>query len=391
MHIARLRLFAFRSHRDVRLELGPGLTVIHGLNGQGKTNLLEGIAVLALTRSPLADSLSECVAWGAPAMRLTSEVQRRDRQVAVDIRCDREGEGQGRLRRQYRLDGQARAARALLGALRVVCFWPDDLGLIKGAASGRRRLLDVALSQGAPAYAEAAVRYRRALEQRNAALRAAGPGGLRSAVQAWDTALITHGSVLIADRAAFVAALAPLAALALAEVGEPAPLALAYRPRLSAGLDPGPPAPAGPAEAAEWLAEAIRLAWPVERARGQTLVGPHRDEVEVTLGGRSARAFASQGQQRSIVLALKIAEVRLHRLALGEDPVLLLDDVLSELDPGRQAALLGVLAAEGPRLQTLLTAAGDGPPGAADAAHLHLTEGRVEPERPAPAAGAPPP
>jgi len=378
VHIAELRLFAFRSHVDLRLTLGPGLTVVHGRNGQGKTNLLEGIAVLALTRSPLAPSLTECLAFGAPSMRLQAEVAARRGRIALDLRWDRDEASPGRLRRRFRLDDQPRAARTVLGALRVVCFWPDDLGLVKGAAAGRRRLLDMAISQGDAAYAEAGVRYRRALEQRNAALRQTRDRGRPAAHRSWDDAVVELGSVMVAARAAFVEALGRLAGTALAEVGEPATLGLSYRPRLTAlaaGADEPPPRTA--TEAAERLAAGLARAEPDERARGQTLVGPHRDEVEMTLDGRPARAFASQGQQRSIVLAVKVAEVRLHRLAAGEEPVLLLDDVLSELDRPRQAALLAVLAEEGADLQTLLTVAGDGPEGVPGARHLRMEGGRV--------------
>ncbi|HUY96210.1 MAG TPA: DNA replication/repair protein RecF [Verrucomicrobiae bacterium] len=378
MHIVELRLFGFRGHQELRLRLDPGLTVIHGQNGQGKTTLLEGIAVLALTRSPLTSSQTECLAWGAPAMRLTTTVARRDGAVEVDLRWDRDDTGAARLRRRYRVDGQPRPARAVLGTLRVVCFWPDDLGLVKGPASGRRRLLDVAISQGDPAYAEAGVRYRRALDQRNAALRQERTGGSGSGHRAFDAALIQHGSVLVAARAAFVAGLAPLAATALVEIGETAPLQLAYRPQLGPlVVSASAPLPTTRDQAAERIRAGLTQAASAERARGQTLVGPHRDEVEVTLGARPARAFASQGQQRSIVLAVKVAEVRHHQGAAGEQPVLLLDDVLSELDAARQRALLGVLAVEGPQLQTLLTVAGDGPALLPGARHLRMEAGRV--------------
>ncbi len=378
MHLAQLRLFAFRGHQDLRLELGPGLTVIHGPNGQGKTTLLEGIAVLALTQSPLAGSLADCLAWGAPAMRLSAAVAGRRGPVAVDLRCDRTEAGPVRLRRRYRVDGHPTAARAVLGRLRVVCFWPDDLGLVKGPAGGRRRLLDVAISQSDPGYSEAGVRYRRALEQRNAALRQARDGGPPLAYQAWDGALLDSGASLIAARADFVAALAPLAPAALREVGETGALGLAYRPAL-AGADARAAPPADRAEARERLADGLLRGGPADRARAQTLVGPHRDEVEMTLDGRPARAFASQGQQRSIVLAVKVAEVRHHREASGEEPVLLLDDVLSELDPERQGALLRILAGEGPALQTLLTVAGEGPHVPSGARHLRMDGGRVRP------------
>ena len=375
MHLRELRCFAFRNHPDTRLELAPGLTVVVGRNGQGKTNLLEAVATLALTRSPRAGSLAECIAWEAPASRVTGWAEGAAGPLEVDCRLDRLPGNPERAVRRYSVNGAPRAARAVLGLIPVVLFWPEDLALVKGPPEGRRRLLDIVLSQADPVYAETAVRFRRALEQRNALLRGSGPGGAAAGpLEAWTRALVDHGAPMMAARAALATALRPLVAFALAEAGEPAALELRYRPGLATEAVP-PASLADPATAAGALRAALQATTGDERLRGTTVCGPHRDDLILELDGRAARAFASQGQQRSIVLAMKAAEVRVLRQRLGTSPVLLLDDVFSELDPLRQERLSALLAGEGAELQTLLTtAAVDAVPAAVHAGHQLVVE-----------------
>ena len=366
--VERLRLYRFRNYADESIELGGGLTVISGRNAQGKTSLLEAIATLALTRSPRAGSAAELITWGATASQVQAHIRRPDGPMTLDMRLelagvrapDREpGYDSGdrsatRSTRVTHVDGKARPARALLGLCPVVLFWPDDLQLVKGGPECRRRLLDVVLSQLDPRTAAELVRYRRVLEQRNALLKqvrlSAAP---RAALSGFDTALARSGAVIPVARAALCAELQALAGPALEELSRAGEhLQLEYQTVGELFLS-------DVASTAAAFEGALEERFQEELARGVTVVGPHRDDVEVLLDGRSARTTASQGQQRSVVLALKLAEVRHVHAVAGMAPVLLLDDVLSELDAERREGLLNGLGARRMDGQTLLTTTED--------------------------------
>jgi DNA replication and repair protein RecF len=371
--VDELRLFSFRNYADETVALGPGLNVVSGPNAQGKTNLLEALATAALTRSPRAASAAELVRWGSDAARVRAVVQRPEGATIIDLRLHRPG-GQGSAVRTITVDGSARAARAVLGICPVVLFWPEDLLLVKGGPEARRRLLDIVIAQTDPRTAAELVRYRRVLDQRNALLRQVRLGQSTPAPLAGFTTELARsaGAVLVA-RIRLVESLAPLAAEALGEISDGREhLDLRYR---AEGLEGELPATAE--EATDRLSAALLARRAEELARGVSVAGPHRDDVEVFIDGRPARAAASQGQQRSLVLACKLAEVRHLTTLLGTAPVLLLDDVLSELDAPRRERLLGSLGA-GTRLQTVLTTTD---PDALDLSghvrHLSVAAGRV--------------
>ena len=343
----RLRLFRFRNYAEQEVGFGRGINVIGGRNAQGKTNLLEAVATLLLTRSPRASSAADVVAWGSDEALVEAEVFRpaADRLLAVRFRRD---PASGRVTRTATVDGSARPARDLLGLCPVVLFWPDDLQLVKAGPEGRRRLLDVVLSQLDARAAADLVRYRHVLEQRNALLRRIRAGmGSRAELDGFTRELVTSGARIQVARAGLVADLVPHGREALEQIGGGEQLGLRYVP--DGGMDPGSDHAA--AEAA--LLATLERRRDEEVTRATTLAGPHRDDVELLIAGRPARSAASQGQQRSIVLALKLAEVRHIAASAGVMPVLLLDDVLSELDPGRRRDLLTGLARAG--LQTLIT------------------------------------
>jgi DNA replication and repair protein RecF len=262
-----------------------------------------------------------------------------------------------RATRSSLVNGTARAARSLLGLCPVVLFWPEDLDLVKGGPDGRRRRLDMLHSQVDPRAAADLVRYRRVMEQRNALLRQLREQrGSLTALTAFDHELVELGGRIQCGRAALVRSLEgpAITALAALSIGRD-DLRLVYRPD---GLDdPDVLAAAGEQSSAQ-AALATRLAQrhSEELLRAVTLAGPHRDDVEILLGDRGARTSASQGQHRSIVLALTLAEVSHIRLTLGLPPVLLLDDVLSELDATRREALLDYVAHQ-PDIQVLVTSA----------------------------------
>lgn len=369
-----LVLFCFRNYADERVELGPGLNVLSGPNAQGKTNLLEAIATAALTRSPRAGSAAELVRWGSDAARVLCVLHRPDGPTAIDLRLQRQP-ATGTVVRSLLVDGSARTPQGVLGLCPVVLFWPEDLLLVKGAPEGRRRLLDVVVAQTDPRSAAEMLRFRRVLDQRNALLRQVrlGQGGA-AALSGFTHELVRSAGVVVAARLRLVEALGPLAATALGEISDGHErLELRYRLEGDGG-----DLPRDAGEASERLAAILWARRSEELARGVTVAGPHRDDVDILIDGRPARTAASQGQQRSLVLACKLAEVWHLTARLGMAPVLLLDDVLSELDAGRRARLLAALGG-GSRLQTVLTTSDPASVGldGEDIRHLTVRGGRV--------------
>jgi DNA replication and repair protein RecF len=357
--LVSLRLFNFRNYPELSLDLGPGLNVFVGENAQGKTNLLEAVATLLLTRSPRAGTAAELLRWGTEEAAVDAVMVRGTLTESLTLRLRRipegdlpeEGGSHPRVTRVTARDGHPIAPRDLLGRWPVVLFWPDDLQLVKSGPEARRRLLDVLVSQLDRAAADELVRYRRVLEQRNSLLRrlhSLGSGDVDE-LRPFDEALVLHGAGIQVARTSLVRELAPLAAAALAEISDSAEsLELRYLPQSGR-----------PSEERELLMGTLRRslerARAEELARGTTVVGPHRDDLEFLLNGRSARSTASQGQQRSAVLATKIAEVRLVSARSERLPLLLLDDVLSELDPPRRERLLGAVSGREGAPQTLVT------------------------------------
>ena len=338
MRILRLQLRNHRNYAQLDLSPGPGLNIFIGANGQGKTNLLEAVAMLALSSSPRAHREVELVGPVTPASRIEALVETAGRTVNVAISLAVEAD---RARRVVEVDGNRRRAFDLPGHFRVTLFWPDDLGLVKAGPELRRRFLNQMLVQIEPGYARALSGLRRVLEQRNSLLKrmAAGEGG-DDVLDAWDRELVQIGGEIVAARARAVTEIEPEAARCHAEIGGGERFEIHYE---------GPPAD---------FEEAVHNSRAEDLRRGVTSVGPHRDDVRLILGGRDARSYASQGQQRTAVVSLKLAEAALIAKRTGERPVLLLDDVLSELDGERRAALLGEVAEGG---QVIITSVEAGP------------------------------
>jgi DNA replication and repair protein RecF len=243
----------------------------------------------------------------------------------------------------------------------VTLFWPDDLGLVKAGPEVRRRFLNQMLVQVEPGYARSLAGLRRVLEQRNSLLkRIAGGEDGEDMLEAWDSELVRVGSEIVGARAKAVQALEPEAARCHAQIAAGEHLEIRYL---------GPP---------ENLAEAVHNSRTEDVRRGSTSVGPHRDDLLVRLDGKEARSFASQGQQRTAVVSLKLAEARLIEARTGERPVLLLDDVLSELDGDRRAALLGEVAEGGQVIVTSVEAGPFPPDLMARAMVWTVIEGRIQ-------------
>ncbi len=334
MWLAELRLRDFRNYATLDVALGDGVTLIEGPNAQGKSNLLESVYTVALGRSPRVNADAEVVRFGQDRAYVRAAV-RGARPQLLEIAIDR-ASGEKRMR----VNGVAVQRGQLLGRLAVVLAGPADDEVIRGAPASRRRVLDAALSQVSPSYYFTLTRYLRVVRQRNHLLRRAAPG---PALAPWDDQLVELGAALVERRRRFVEALARPARERHA--------------RISGGdevMDVAYLCSAGEGGEREAIGRALAARRAEELRRGASLVGPHRDDLRLSVNGADLRAFGSRGQQHTAALSLRLAEAELLREELGEWPVLLLDDVMADLDPSRQALLLREIA--GP--QVLLTHTG---------------------------------
>ncbi len=340
MRITKLWLRDFRSYESLELPLDVGLTAIVGANGIGKTNLLEALGLLATLKSFRGAPTESLIRRGADSAIIRAEGIRDDRDVLIELEVAKR-----RTRAQVNRQRLQRS-RDLLGALRITVFAPDDLALVKEGPSVRRGFLDDVLVALDPK-ADAVLRdLDRILKQRNALLRQShgrlDEAGLMT-LDVWDAKLATTGTDVTNRRESLVAQLLPLVEESYAILaGKPVPLAADY--------------------VRSWQTESLAAALEEERQtdirRGVTSVGPHRDELALRLDGLASRTEASQGEQRTLALALRLAGHLLVTGVLGEPPLLLLDDVLSELDADRSSALLDNL----PEGQTVITSATELPP-----------------------------
>lgn len=319
MHLERLDIRDFRNLEAVDLQPHPNFNVLAGPNGQGKTNVLGALYWLATLR-PMRGRLRELVRWKQKTAQVSGTVEQTGlvHRLAVRIK-----DGQ---RTALREDKPTKNA-GYFGALSVVLFTPDDVGLVRGPPADRRRFLDRAIFTGRPGHLADVLAYRRALDARNALLRDGGPDAL---IETYEEVLAGHGARLAASRHAYIQALSPRFETAFSAIAD-AHLKGRLRYRQSIEGD----------------AATLRDTWAAEREkdrnRGFTQRGPHVDDVAFRLLDRPAKAYASQGQQRAMVLALKIAEIEQLQADQQITPVLLLDDVSSELDPERNRRLFEFL------------------------------------------------
>ena len=368
MHLTRLALTDFRSYPELSIELGAGVTTFSGPNGEGKTNLVEAIGYLATLGSHRVATDGPLVRHGAQRAVLRAAVTGAQGNALVEIELN-----PGRANRVRLNRAPMPRPRDILGALRTVLFAPEDLALVKGDPGERRRFLDELLVATAPRWAGVRADYERVLRQRTALLKSAGAKGhlrgpareaMTATLDTWDGQLARTGAALLAGRMRLVAALRPHVAAAYEAVsGGPAVQSSAMSYRCSIADEPGPgsagadePEAGLPDDAAGLEAIMLKALAGVrasELDRGVCLVGPHRDELALSIGGLPARGYASHGESWSLALALRLASFALLREG-REDPVLLLDDVFAELDTGRRDRLAG-LVADGE--QVLITAA----------------------------------
>lgn len=371
MLVRHLSLTNFRLYARLELDLPRGLVIVQGDNAQGKTSLLEAIYFLATAHSPHASADRQVIRWGAeedgpfPFALLKANVERNDGLHLIEMMVQRSE--LNRLRKEIRIDRIGKRVIDLVGQLAVVLFLPSDVALISGAPALRRDFLDAALSQVDAAYVQALDHYTHALAQRNALLKQAQERPLDpDELAVWDERLVPAGVEIALRRRRAVAELAQLAApihRALSNGSEY--LSITYQPNFDparphtldapyqVSIDDSQP-PVGVAQRDLQLAfrNALNERRHEELARGMTLVGPHRDEVRFIANGMDLGDFGSRGQQRTAVLALKLAQVEWMRQRTQEEPVLLLDEVLAELDPHRRRCLLHRI---GTSHQTIIT------------------------------------
>ena len=342
MRIEALSARAFRNLTDVTIRPQAPCVVLEGNNGQGKTNILEALYLCATGRSFRRAAASEMVQAGARQGRCEALLQRQGVRHTVQVDLRPHGP-QGGVRQRLQVDNRLlRQSSQLLTWVNVVAFFPDDLHIVKGSPEERRRFFDRSVAGGQPEFVEATLNYHRALRARNSLLRAPQAPD-RHQLAAYDAQLVQFGARIHAARAQALATMHGAAAHFFAELMGAHVLAVALR----SGV-PEHEATAGEGvDFAQAFARGLAAGYPRDRARGMTSLGPHRGDLAFAIDGQPARSHASQGQQRALVLALKLAELTTVAERLGTPPILLLDDVSSELDAGRTRLLFVQLAALG--------------------------------------------
>jgi DNA replication and repair protein RecF len=373
VHLSSLEVTDFRCYRNVGLVLPDGVTVLVGANGEGKTSLLEAAGWVATGRSFRGVPDAALVRAGAGSAILRAEVVDDGRRQSLDAELRAAGRNRVLLNHH-----PLTRARDLLGLLRVTVFAPDDLQLVKGGPAERRHYLDELLVAIAPRYEAARSDFDRVLRHRNALLRGhAHDADALATLDVFDEQLVTAGGELVRGRIGLADRLLPAVDESYRLLsGDDAPtIGARYEAEWAPGWSQGP---ASPAEVEALLRDALAARRRQEQERGVTLVGPHRDEWRLTIRGLDGRTHASQGEQRTLALALRLAGHRVCSEIVGSAPVLLLDDVFSELDEQRALALVKHL----PSGQTLVTTAGSVPVGVEPDLCLRVADGTVRPEEP---------
>lgn len=363
MHITQLSLTNYRNYSRLTFDLPPGPVLLRGDNANGKTNLLEAIHFLSTTRSPHARSDQQLVNWlvlrqePLPFARLEATVKTQRDTFKIAITILREGDS---LRKEIRLNGAKKRAMDVIGKLNTVMFLPEDIELVTGSPSVRRRYLDVTLCQINPAYCAALSRYNKVLAQRNALLKELYKrNGSHDQLLFWDEQLAKDGATLVVHRHNTLLELDTVARRRHRDVSDgKESLRLHYAPSFDPYQRPKPNyqlplimedlAPYSSAappvkEVRETFMAYLQQAHQEEINRGVTLVGPHRDDFHFLVDGIDMTLYGSRGQQRTAALSIKLAEVTLMQQTTGETPVLLLDDVMSELDAHRRQQIIHIV------------------------------------------------
>lgn len=349
MHLNSLSLTNFRNYSRLDLEFPPGVVVLQGENAQGKTNLLEAIHILATTRSPRAGTDRELMNWMAfedvlPYARIVAKVRRGSGYSQIEMTASTRENDSG-IVKKFKINGAAKRAFDVIGYLTVVLFSPLDIDLIAGSPSERRRFLDIMNSQVDHGYLRSLQQYNRVLAQRNALLRLIREGQANiDQLDYWNEQLVQHGAAIITARRTSVTILDELIGAIHPEItGRQETLRINYISNAATSND----------DVSAQFHRALRAISQREAAQGVSLVGPHRDDLAYTTNDADTAVYGSRGQQRTAALALKLAETEYIHQKTGEYPVLLLDDVMSELDYRRRRQVVATIK---PGQQVIITA-----------------------------------
>ena len=342
MYLQSLELRHFRNYQEQKVEFTAPKTILVGNNAQGKSNLLESVELLATLRSHRLGKDRDFIQEGAEIAQVSAILERITGVNDLTLHLRRNG------RRSVAINGEkVRRQMDFLGILNAVEFSSLDLELVRGSPAIRRTWLDTLLVQLEPVYAHILHQYNQVLRQRNAFLKTSQQTGIKnhdSELAIWDAQLVTTGTKVMRRRNRAIQRLAPIATDWHSSIsGKTEKLEINYMPNVPILIDE---------ELPQFFLDRVQQHSPIELHRGTTLVGPHRDEIELIVNGTPARQYASQGQQRTLVLALKLAELQLIEEVVNDTPLLLLDDVLAELDLSRQNQLLDAIQ---DRFQTLIT------------------------------------
>lgn len=343
MKVQTLQLVNYRNYSQLTLELAPEINVFLGRNAQGKTNIVEAVYYAALGRSHRTNVESELIGWQQPAGSIRLDFTRLAVENCLEFQFSREK------RRRILYNGHSIRTKELVGVLNAVLFSPEDIFLIKGAPAGRRRFLDIEISQASPSYYHELVQYTHIVTQRNTLLKRIRDHKAKSAMlEIWDSQLAESAARIVIKRLEAVKKLNMLANLMQRRISRNEEnLSIAYEIHHAEQNHMTD-------DLVSWYNKKLRESAELDILRGSTSVGPHRDDLILEVNGINLRSFGSQGQQRTGVLALKLAELEFLRSETGEYPILLLDDVMSELDCVRREQLLSFMQRE--KIQTLITA-----------------------------------
>jgi len=366
LKLNRFALRHYRNYSEVDLTTDGRVNIFIGNNAQGKTNLLEAIYVLALTKSHRTAKDRELIAWQEEKAIVHGEIERKYGGCKLDLTLSSQG-------KKAKLNGlEQRKLSDYVGGLNVVMFAPEDLEIVKGSPSIRRRFLDMEIAQVEPSYLHHLLQYQKVLHQRNQLLKQPNAAKQSAMLEVWNEQFVTYGTKIIQKRQSFIKKLEKWASSIHASIaGGKEHLQLHYKASLEVEDFTN-----GTILFERFMIK-LTQAKEQELRRGTTLVGPHRDDLTLSLDGREVHAYGSQGQQRTAALSLKLAEIELIAEEVGEYPILLLDDVLSELDRHRQTQLIETFQ---DKVQTFITTTGVESVDLSrwqDAAFFHVENGNV--------------
>ncbi|WP_017815456.1 MULTISPECIES: DNA replication/repair protein RecF [Paenibacillus] len=369
MFINQISLQNYRNYENIQLDSFSPVNLFIGQNAQGKTNLIEALFVLALSKSHRTNKDKELISFGADNARITCEAEKKYGNVKLELNFSSRG-------KKAKINGlEQRKLSDFIGTINAVMFAPEDLEIVKGSPGIRRRFLDMEIGQVQPSYLYHLQQYQKILVQRNNYLKQSWSAGSKDAtmLDIWNEQLVEHGVKIVRKRKQFIHKLQGWAEnIHMGITGGKEKLVLSYVPSFG-GVEEED-------EAVLFEQFMIKLSQVKEQEyrRGATLAGPHRDDLTFHINGNEAAVFGSQGQQRTTALSLKLAEIELIHEEIGEYPILLLDDVLSELDPYRQTQLIETFQ---DKVQTFITATGIESINAGrlkEAQIFHVHQGHVE-------------